>query len=85
MDTTGTKDRRLKLIEDVPEEQLFRTAKVAELLACSRSHVLALINEGRIGYVDLTEKGTKRRDLRIPVSALREYIESRAIPARRSA
>ena len=57
-------------------------AATAELLCCSREHVLTLIDRGELEAADIGTRGPregppKKRMLRISAESLRRFLESR--------
>lgn len=75
----------LNLITEIPDEELLTTNELAKKWGCSRQFVIDRIDDGSLSYCDFTRPGSKRRNLRIPVSAARAFVEPRTIPARISA
>ena len=75
----------LNLINDTPEEELLTVLDVAKKLGVSDTTVFALIDDGLLGYCDLTKEGRVRRNLRVPVSAYNAFVKARTTDARISA
>lgn len=50
----------------------------SRFLACSRAHVFKLMREGRLPYVAIGMSGSDRR---IPIAALRKFVESNTVCA----
>jgi hypothetical protein len=69
-------------LSGLPAEHMLRTGQVAHWLGCSQKKVVSLIDEGSLPHVDLAEQGAARRELRVPVSGLREFIAARTVDAR---
>ncbi|MFV2171899.1 excisionase family DNA-binding protein [Actinomadura sp. LOL_016] len=61
-----------------PDERLLTVAEAAELLNTSERFPRRLIEERRIRFVRLGERG-KRGHVRIPESALNEFIAARVV------
>jgi excisionase family DNA binding protein len=66
----------------IPEGLRFPAARrmlyvfeVADKLECSKQHVVNLIEEGKMGAVDLGKAG--RRFLRVPLESYYEFLRSR--------
>lgn len=56
-----------------PPEALYPVSEVAKLWRCSADHVYDLIAAGKLRAVDISAS-TKRTKLRVPESALAEYV-----------
>ena len=73
MQQTGERSRTISgdgLLRPYPE--------VSQFLSCSRDHVFKLMREGRLAYVTIGMNGTERR---IPMSALRDFVERNTVSA----
>lgn len=71
-----------------PGRSSLKVAEVASVLECDDQHIFNLVEEGRITAIDIRNgetstasklpKGSRRRWLRIPVSAYDAFLRSRA-------
>jgi hypothetical protein len=71
-----------------PGRSTLKVAEVADALRCDDQHIFNLVEEGRLTAVDIRNgdvttakklpKGSRRRWLRIPVSAYDAFLRSRS-------
>lgn len=72
-----------------PGRATLKVAEVAEALRCDDQHIFNLVEEGRLTGIDIRNgdlitspkqlpKGSRRRWLRIPVSAYDTFVRARA-------
>lgn len=59
------------------EGELRRVSYAAKKLDCSEDHVVALVDDGEIEYIDIASKNARRRDVRFTDQQLDEFAVSR--------
>lgn len=55
---------------------LLTIAETAKLLKCSEAHVRSLCLSGKLQFIDIAQKGT-RKQFRIPESAIAAMLENK--------
>lgn len=62
---------------DFPGRTMLYPHEAAERLGCSIDQVYDLADEGAISAIDIASPGSRRRELRIPIEAWRNFIIAR--------
>ncbi|WP_373696644.1 helix-turn-helix domain-containing protein [Microvirga yunnanensis] len=56
---------------------LYDIPAAARRLKCSRDHLLGLVHDGEIEYIDLARRGSKHREIRFTAAQLDAYASKR--------
>jgi excisionase family DNA binding protein len=62
-------------------EKLLTVSDAAEILACSKSSIYSLLQARRLRYFRLKGIGDVRANVRIPASAIEQYLKTAEISA----
>jgi excisionase family DNA binding protein len=58
-------------------DTLLSVASAAETLNCSKEHVMKLVDDGDLQYVDIARKGSKHREIRFTQEQIERFKKDR--------
>jgi hypothetical protein len=68
---------RSPAVDDPISPLLLDVTSSAKMLGCSRDHLMSLINDGEIEFVDIARTGSRHREPRLTVLSLKAYVSRR--------